>query len=192
MTHRLKLTIAGIALFGMSGVAHAQSTASSQIDISSTVIGACALGAPDTTLINLGDLTAPNGLLDPAKKVTTTLGTAIIADAWCNTSHQVKIEGQPMTLQRTVPYAQPTYMTRHITFDAKLVGWPSGLNFRPRSGGDQASADFYEARAAAAPGLRLNISNLETLTAARAEQAGLMLEHGDYKGTITITLAPSN
>jgi hypothetical protein len=192
MTHRLKLMIAGIAAFGMTGVAHAQSVASSQIDINSTVIGACGLGTPDVTLIDLGDLTGPNGLLDPSKKVTTTLGTATISNAWCNTSHRLTIEGQPMTLQRTVPYAQPTYMTRHVTFDAKLVGWSAGVNFRPRGGADQASVDFSEARAAPAPGLRLNISNLETLTAARLEQAGLMLEHGTYLGTIKITLAPTS
>lgn len=191
MTHRLKLMIAGMAMLGMTGIAHAQS-ASSQIDINSTVTGACGLGAPDTTLINLGDLTGANGLLDPSKQVTTTLGTATIADAWCNTSHRLTIEGQPMTLQRTVPYAQPAYMTRHVTFDAKLVGWAAGVNFRPRGGADQASVDFPWAQAAPSPGLQLNISNLETLTEARVEQAGLMLEHGNYKGTITITLAPSS
>lgn len=191
MTPRPILVITGTAMLCMTGVAHAQ-TASAQIDISSTVIGACGLGAPNTTVINLGDLTGGNGLLDPSKKVTTTLGTATIADAWCNTSHSLTIEGQPMTLQRTVLYAQPTYMTRHITFDAKLVGWPVGVNFRPRGGADRASIDVYSAHAAPSLGLRLNISNLETLTAGRVEQPGLMLEHGNYKGVITVTLAPSS
>ncbi|WP_077146971.1 hypothetical protein [Sphingopyxis sp. KK2] len=191
MTHRLKLTIAGIALFGMTGVAHAQS-ASSQIDLSSTVLGACGLGTPDTTVINLGDLTGPNGLLDASKKVTTTLASATIADAWCNTSHRLTIGGQPMTLQRSVPYAQPANMTRHIAFDAKLVGWIGDIDYRPRSGNDGFGINFTSARAAPAPGLQLNISNLETMTAARVEQPNLMLEYGTYKGTITITLAPSS
>ena len=192
MTHRLKLMMTGIALFGMTGAAHAQNSVSSQVDVGATVAGACGLGAPNVTVINLGDLTGANGLLDPTKKVTTTLGEAVIADAWCNTSHKLTIGGQPMTLQRSVSYAQPTYMTRHITFDAKLEGWAAGIDYRPRSGNDGFAVSFSSARAAVAPGLQIKISNLETLTAARVEQAGLMLEHGDYKGTITITLAPTS
>lgn len=189
MFHRLTLAAtAGLAALAAPGAALA-SQATGEILLGSTVVGACGLGAPDVTEINLGDLSGPNGMLDPSKRATTTQGTAVIASAWCNTSHRLTIEGQPMTLQRATPYAQPDYMTRHITFDAKLVGWAVGLNFRPRSGGDQASIDVPDARAATAPGLRLNISNLQTLNAARAEQANLMLEPGSYRGTITVTLA---
>lgn len=188
MFHRLKFATIGIAALAASGVAHANEV-SAEIAISSTVIGACSLGAPDVTEINLGDLSGPDGLLAASLKVPTTVGTAVIADAWCNTSHRLTIEGQPMTLETVKPYAQPDYMTRHITFDARLVGWPVVLGYRPRTGDDRASIDLTEARAAPAPGLRLNISNLETLTAARAEQANLMLESGSYRGRVTVTLA---
>lgn len=188
MFHRLKLVTVGVAALAVSGAAHANEV-SSQVNIGATVVGACSLGSPNITEIDLGDLSGPDGLLAAPLKASTTVGTAVIADAWCNTSHRLTIEGQPMTLETAKPYAQPAYMTRHITFDAKLIGWAAPVGFRPRSGSDQAFLEWPEARAAPASGLRLNISKLETLTAARAEQPNLMLEAGTYRGRVTVTLA---
>jgi hypothetical protein len=188
MFHRLKLVLAGAGLLALPAVAHAQ-TASQEIDLSTTVNPSCGLGAPDTTVIDLHDLTGPDGLLDPAKTGNAVLGTATIADAWCNAPHKVSLTSTAMTLQRTVPYAQPAYMARRVTFDAKLVGWSFTTTVRPHNDNDLFSLDVPSAYAAPAPGLQLQISNLETLALGNTEQAGLMLEHGDYLGTVTITLA---
>src|SRR6218665_490195 len=134
MLHRLKLLITGAALLAMPGMAHAQ--ASNQINLNSTVTGACGLGAPDTDIIDLHDLTGPDGLLDPAKTGNTVLGTATIAGAWCNGPHTLSVESTAMPLQRTVPYAQPAYMARRVTYNAKLIGWPFTTTVRPHNDND--------------------------------------------------------
>jgi hypothetical protein len=188
MFHRLTLVMAGVALLAMPGVARAQS-ASAEIDLSSTVHGACGLGTPDASVLDLHDLTGPDGLLDPAKLGSAVLATATIADAWCNSPHSLSLQSTAMTLQRTVPYAQPAYMARRVTFDAKLIGWPFTATIRPHNDNDLFTVDINSPFAAPAPGLRLQISKLQTLTPGGTEQAGLMLESGNYLGTVTITLA---
>jgi len=190
MIHRLKLAIAGAALVAMPGMAQA---ATGEILLGSTVDGACGVGAPDLTVLDLHDLTGPDGLLDAGKTGSTVLATATIADAWCNTAHKLTMTAYPMALQHTPPYAQPDYLSRRVTFDAELLGWPYGLSNRPHGGGDVTTfGPVSGAYAAPGPGLRLRISNLETLTAASAEQPNLMLEPGNYRGTVTITLAVAN
>ncbi len=191
MFHRLKLVIAGAALLALPGIAQAQ-TASNQINLNSTVSIACGMGTPDTTRIDLLDLTAPNGTLDPAKTGTTVLGTATIADAWCNTPHTLSLESTAMTLQRNLPYALPAYMARRVTFDARLVGWFVNTTIRPHNDNDLVTIEVPQAFAAQSPGLRLNVSKLQTLNLANSEAAGLMLEPGFYLGTVTITLAAAN
>ena len=190
MLHHLKLVFAGAALLALPGIAAAQ--ASNQIQLNSTVAGACGLGTPDTTRIDLHDLTGPDGNLDPAKTGTAVLGTATIEDAWCNTPHTLSLQSTAMTLQRSVPYAQPAYMARRVTFDARLVGWFVNTTIRPRNDNDLTTIEVPQAFAAHAPGLRLNISKLQTLALGNTEQAGLMLEPGFYLGTVTITLAAAN
>lgn len=190
MLHHLKWVMTGAALLALPGMAHAQ--ASNQIQLNSTVSGACGLGTPDYTVLDLHDLTGPNGLLDPAKTGTTVLATATIADAWCNAPHTLSLESTAMTLQRTIPYAEPVYMARRVTFDAKLLGWPVTTTIRPRNDHDLVTLEIDHEYAAPAAGLRLQISKLQTLTAGNTEQAGLMLEPGFYLGTVTITLAAAN
>ena len=190
MIDRLKLALAGAALLAMPGVAHA---ASAEILLDSTVEGACGVGSPDYTELDLHDLTGPDGLLDGAKTGAQVLATATIADAWCNTAHNLKMTAYPMALEHTPPYAQPAYLARRVTYDAQLVGWPIGITVRPRGGGDTTTlGPVNSAFAAPAPGLQLRISNLETLNTGNAEQANLMLEPGSYRGTVTITLAVAN
>jgi hypothetical protein len=190
MFHRLKLLMAGAALLALPSVAQAQ--ASAEIQLNSTVGGSCGLGDPDLRVLDLHDLTGPDGLLDPAKLGNTILATATIADAWCNTPHTLSLQSTAMTLQRTVPYTEPAYMARRVTFNARLVGWPFTATIRPRNDNDLVTIDVPNAYAAASPGLRLQISKLQTLTLGGTEQAGLMLEPGDYLGTVIITLAAAN
>ena len=192
MFHRLKLTVAAASALAMPGIAQAQ-TVSADIQLSSTVDNACGLGAPSLTVLDLHDLTGPDGKLDPSKTGAATLASTVIADAWCNAPHSLTLDATPMALQGAPSYAQPSYMAREITYWAKLVGWGSGsLNRRPKSADDGVSSDFTGAYAAQSPGLTLNVSDLETLTADKTEQPGLMLEAGHYKGTVTITLTTSN
>jgi hypothetical protein len=187
MFHRLKLVMAGAALLALPGVANAQ--ASQEVALNSTVNGACGLGTPDASILDLHDLTGPDGTLDAAKTGNTVLATATIADAWCNAPHTLSLESTAMTLQRTVPYAQPAYMARRVTYNATLLGWPVGAVIRPRNDHDLATMIIDHAYAAPAAGLRLQISKLQTLATGNTEQAGLMLEPGFYLGTVTITLA---
>ncbi len=191
MFHRFKLAMVGAALLVLPGVAQAQS-ASNQINLNSTVSVACGMGTPDTNRIDLLDLTGPGGTLDPAKTGTTVLGTATIEDAWCNTPHTLSLQSTAMTLQRSVPYAQPAYMARRVTFDARLTGWFINTTIRPHNDNDLVSFEVPQAFAAQAPGLRLNVSKLQTLNLVNTETPGLMLEHGFYLGTVTITLAALN
>jgi hypothetical protein len=190
MFHRVKRAMAGVVLLALPAVAHAQ--ASAEIDLSSTVGGSCGLSTPDASVLDLHDLTGPDGLLDPAKLGNTILATATIADAWCNTPHTLSLQSTAMTLQRTVPYAQPAYMARRVTFNARLVGWPFTATIRPGNDNDLVTLDVPSAYAAPSPGLRLQISKLQTLTPGGTEQAGLMLETGSYLGTVTITLAAAD
>jgi hypothetical protein len=187
MLHRLKFVIAGAALLAWPNMGQTQ--ASNQIQLSSTVGGACGLGSPDTDVIDLHDLTGPDGTLDPAKTGNAVLGVATIADAWCNAPHTLSLESTAMTLQRSIPYAEPAYMARRVTYNATLLGWPVGTVIRPRNDHDLATIIIDHAYAAPAAGLRLQISKLQTLAAGNTEQAGLMLEPGSYLGTVTITLA---
>ena len=190
MFHRLNFLLAGAVLLATPVAADAQ--AATEIQLSSTIAGSCGLGTPDTSVLDLHDLTGPDGLLDPAKLGNTILATATIADAWCNTPHTLSLQSTAMTLQRTVPYAEPAYMARRVTFNAKLVGWPFTATIRPRNDNDLVTLDVPTAYAAPAPGLRLQISKLQTLTPSGTEQAGLMLEPGNYLGTVTIILAAAD
>ena len=191
MVHRLRLVIAGAALLALPGVAQAQS-ASGEILLNSTIGGFCGMGPPDTTRIDLLDLTGPGGTLDPAKTGTTVLGSATIADAWCNTPHTLSLQSTAMTLQRNIPYPLPAYMARRVTFDAMLVGWSVNTTIRPRNDNELTTIGVPQAFAAQTPGLRLNVSKLQTLNLANNETPGLMLEPGFYLGTVTITLAAAN
>ena len=191
MFHRLKLTVAAASALAMPGIAQAQ-TVSGDIELSSTVGKACGLGAPSLTVLDLHDLTGSDGKLDPAKTGTQVLASTVIASAWCNAPHSLKLAAKPMALQTMPSYAQPSYMAREITYNATLIGWPVNLTRRPKTGDDEMSIEFNGDYAPPAPGLTLNVSDLETLTAGKVEQAGLMLEPGNYKGTVTITLATVN
>ena len=191
MLHRLKLVMAAAALVALPGVAGAQA-ASNEIHLNSTVTGSCGMGAPDFTVLDLHDLTGPNGLLDPAKMGDTVLATATIADAWCNAPHTLSLQSTAMTRQGALPYAQPSYMARRVTYNAKLIGWPFTTTIRPRNDNDLTTIEVPSAYAAPGPGLRLQISKLQTLAIGNTEQAGLMLEPGFYLGTVTITLAAAN
>jgi hypothetical protein len=191
MFHRLKLVMAGVSLLALPGAVHAQA-ASGEIELSSTVNGSCGMGTPDASILDLHDLTGPDGLLDPAKTGTAVLATATIADAWCNAPHTLSLESTAMSLQRNLPYAQPSYMARRVTYNATLLGWAVGTVIRPRNDHDLATLIIDHAYAAPAAGLRLQISKLQTLAIGNTEQAGLMLEPGNYLGTVTITLAAAN
>lgn len=190
MSHRLNMTIAAAALLVVPGAAAAQ-TASNSIALTSTVAGSCGLGTPAQTVLDLHDLSGTDGKLDSSKRSTSTQVSTVITDAWCNAPHSLTFAAKPMSLQESRSYAQPSYMARDITYDAKLVGWPVTLTRRPKTGDDDVSIEMPGAFAASS-GLVLNISHLETLTAARVEDATLMLEAGHYKGTVTITLSTSN
>ena len=65
----------------------------------------------------------------------------MIASAWCNAPHSLIFEAKPMALQEVRSYAQPAYMAREITYDAKLVGWPVILTRRPKTGDDNVSIE---------------------------------------------------
>ncbi len=189
MFHRRKLLMAGIAALAVPGIAHADSV-SQQIDIDATVDGACGMGTPVSDEIDVGDLSGPDGTLDGSLTGAMVQGNStIIADAWCNTSHKLTMKATPMELQNLPGYAQPSYMARKVTYDATLVGWPSNLGVRPHGGTDMAFTTVTGARAAPSPGLELQISALETMNQSNAEQPDLMLEVGEYRGTVTITLA---
>ena len=192
MSHRLNMTIAAAVLLVVPGVAAAQSSASNSIALTSTDAGSCGLGTPAQTVLDLHDLSGTDGKLDSSKRSSSTQVSTVITDAWCNAPHSLTFAAKPMSLQESRSYAQPSYMARDITYDAKLVGWPVTLTRRPKTGDDDVSIDLPGAFAAASPGLVLNISRLETMTAARVEDATLMLEAGHYKGTVTITLSTSN
>lgn len=191
MSHRLNMTIAAAALLFAPGVAAAQA-ASNSIALTSTVNGACGLGTPAQTVLDLHDLSGTDGKLDSSKRSTATQVSTVITDAWCNAPHSLTFAAKPMSLQESRSYAQPSYMARDITYDAKLVGWPVTLTRRPKTGDDDVSIELPGAYAASSPGLVLNISHLETMTAAKVEDATLMLEAGHYKGTVTITLSTTN
>lgn len=190
MFHRRKLLMAGLAVLAMPGIAHADSV-SQQIDLDSTVAGACGMGNPASDVIDLHDLTGPDGTLANSLTGTGVSGSTVIANAWCNTAHKLSMRATPMALEVVPVYAQPSYMARKITYDATLKNWLplTDLELRPNGGTDLASLPYGAARAAQSPGLTLEISNLETLNLGGAEQPGLMLEAGDYRGTVTITLA---
>ena len=190
MFHHRIMLMAGIAALAAPGIAQANDV-SRQVDVNAIVDGACGMGSPVDSIIDLGDLTGPDGALDPQLTGTNVAGHTIIADAWCNTPHKITMKATPMALQSTPAYAQPAYMARKLTYQAKLKNWLPGadLGLRPLGGGDITSLTLDNARAAAAPGLDLQISDLETLNVAgNAEQPNLMLEVGHYLGTVTITL----
>ncbi|RYD65309.1 MAG: hypothetical protein EOP58_07815 [Sphingomonadales bacterium] len=191
MFHRIKLAAFAAAALAAPSAALAQ-TSSSDIQLSSTVAGACALGAPSLTVLNLQDLTGSEGTLDSSKTGSAVLASTVIANAWCNAPHSVKLQATPMALQSTPAYAQPSYMARLVTYNARLIGWPVNLTRRPKTGDDEVSIEFGGAYAPPEPGLKLEVSDLETLTAGRVETPNLMLEVGNYKGTVTITLATVN
>ncbi len=194
--HRILLT-AGIAALIVPGAAQANDV-SQQVDIGATVAGACGMGSPDTTQINLGTLNDSQGKLKASlANAGIVSGSAYIADAWCNAPHKLSIQATPMVLQNTPSYSQPAYMSRRLTYQATLQNWAvgQGIGIRPLGGSDTGFSTFTEARAAVAPGLKLEISDLETLTGETGvgtEEPGLMLEtsqSGLYRGTVTITLA---
>jgi len=191
MLDHLKFVVAAIGALAVPTLAHA---AEKQINITGEVSGACGVGSPDVTEINLYDLTGPNGMLDPGKLGTTVLGRATISDAWCNTPHSLVMEATPMTLTRAVTYAQPSDMARKVTYDARLTGWGNyPFTGRPRGGSDRyAMGPMLSPWAASSPGLVLEVSKLQTLTPAGTEQPNLMLEYGEYRGTVTITLTTEN
>ena len=193
MFHRIKLMAAAASIFTLAGVANAQVvTAEADILFESTVVKACGIGSPDTTALNLADLTGADGKLTAANTGSTTLATATISGAWCNAPHAVTIKASPMALQSVPVYAQPAYMARKLTYDATLVGWGADLTNRPLVVDNLATRNVGSEFAPASSQIQLNVSKLQTLTAAGVEEAGLMLEVGTYKGTVTITLTAEN
>lgn len=191
MSNPFKVAVAAAALLAAPGIAQAQ--ASSDIALSSTVAGACGLGAPTIAVIDLLDLTGPDGRLDPSKTSDTMiLGSSAIQNAWCNSPSTLEFSTRAMELQSPPSYAQPSYMSRDITYSARLVGWSDPVSRRPKSGDDIVILEKLGAYAAPNTGLVIEVRNLETLTASKVEQPNLMLEAGSYKGTVKITLAPVN
>ncbi|MCW0196764.1 hypothetical protein [Sphingopyxis sp.] len=197
MIHHRILLMAGIAALIVPGAVQANEV-SQRVDIGATVTGACGMGSPGTTEINLGTLNDSQGKLKASlASASIVSGSTYIADAWCNAPHKLSIKATPMVLEDTPGYSQPAYMSRRLTYQATLQNWVAGqgIGIRPLGGSDTGTSTFTEARAAVAPGLKLEISDLETLSGESGvgtETPGLMLEtsqSGLYRGTVTITLA---
>jgi hypothetical protein len=189
MFHHRTLLMAGLAALTAPGIAHADEVFH-KVNVGAEVNAACGIGNPNDDVIDLNDLTGPDGALASSLTSPNESGFTVIPDAWCNTPHKVTIDATPMRLEPEYwpSYAQPSYMAREIAYDAKLIGWPSTFGKRAVGGGDPAFTEVDYAYAPAS-GLKLSISRLQTLTAGRAEQPNLMLEVGPYLGTVTITLA---
>jgi len=193
MFHRRTLLMAGLATLAAPGIAHANSV-SQEIDISSTVAGACGMGNPGQEEINVGDMTDADGLLDSRLRgAMVDDNYVVIPNAWCNTPHKLTMAMTPMTLQDPPPYAQPSYMARDVTYTASLKNWapaPAGpMTLRVHGPSGETSSTYLSALAARNDGLTLEISQLAALNQSYGENQNLMLEVGSYKGTVTITLA---
>ncbi len=193
MIHHRILMMAGIAALAAPGFAHADDAAP-QVDINGTVGEACGMGSPQAAVIDLHDLTGPNGALKASLLSDAVSGSTVIDDAWCNAPHTLTLQATKMTLVTPPTHNQPDYMSRELIYRATLRNWAPGqsIGVRINGGNDTTEAGFDAARAAQTPGLTLEISKLGALSKAGGEDNTLMLEtagDGTYRGLVTITLA---
>lgn len=148
---------------------------------------ACALSAPGETVLDLQDLTGPDGRLTAALLSSATAVQTEIPNAWCNTPSILSVDAGPLNLGAGAPaYATPNGFSRLLTYDATLSGWPADIVHRPLVG---ALPTATAAANAHANTLNLTIASLQTLNAAgTAEAAGLVLEAGGYSAEIAISV----
>lgn len=188
MTYRLIVAMAGFAISAPLAV-QAQD-AYSTVTLRATVGEACSLGDLDTTTLNLGDLTGPDGRLGPALVSTNVSAAAVFGTAWCNGPSTLKIDASPLNLEPNPAYGISSGFSRQLTYTATVVGWDNAVSHRPLVGDTEKTSAVTAGAIAAAPNLELRISQIGTLAPGGAsETPGLLLEAGDYRGVITITLA---
>lgn len=176
--------IAAAALLLTPLAAQAQVT----VIVTGTVDEQCALGAPDLVVLDLGDLTGPDGRLTPTLLSSATAVQTDISSAWCNTPSTLTVEAEPLNQGASAPgYATPVGFSRLLTYDAILEGWPTAVSHRPLTGSAPSSTDAGEARSNP---LTLSIASLQTLNAdGTAEVADLVIEAGSYSGSIEISVS---
>lgn len=185
MTMTRTILVACVAAAALAAPMAASAQSSSTINLNAQVDQQCMLGAPSSTLLDLGVLTGADGRLDPSKTGAAILLETGIETAWCNTPSILKMDADPLTTVIS-GYVTPNGFSRQLTYDAALTGWPTAATVRPLGAGAEAEAG---AGVPYAEALSLKISRLNTLNAGGvAETTGLYVEAGDYSGQITLTL----
>lgn len=167
--------------------AQAQSAGPSTINLTGEVAQQCMLGSPDLSDLSFGDLTGPDGRLTTGLTGGGEVRTATIANAWCNTPSTLSVESEPMSMGAGAPaYATPAGFSRYITYDAKVTGWPTAIDYRPMIGDLERTTDANEPHAQP---LVIEVSRLDTLNAdGTAPLTGMVVEAGSYTGSVTLTL----
>lgn len=184
MTRNLLIALTVSAALAAPLAAQAQSTVTA--NVGGEVEKLCDMGSPTTATLELGDLTGSDGRLLPALAGSQAM-TTTIEGAWCNTPSTLKLDGVPMGLTVVPAYGAPAGFSRLVTYNATLTGWPSPLVYRPMPGGTAPTTDADRAHADT---LLLAISNLAPLDGAGAAEAPLnVLEAGDYKGSVTVSVS---
>lgn len=164
----------------------AQAQTTSTITLTGNVDEACVLGDPDTTELDLGILTGPDGRLDSSLVSSAVSASTVIPVAWCNAPSVMTLDASPLSLVTPPAYATPAGFSRLITYTANLAGWIDALSDRPTIGDSGSSRPASSAHAA--DPLEIEISELATLDAAGTTEASAFLEAGAYSGTIVIGL----
>jgi len=180
-----KLIIALSTSAALAAPLAAQAQDSATVHLTANVAEACVVGEPDTTTLNLGDLTGSNGLITSDLASVTTFSTAI-ETAWCNTPSKMTLSGDPMALTTTPGYSTPAGFARLVTYDATLEGWPAPILIRPLV---LDTSNDASANTAHASQLDLVISKLAAVDGTGAESTTAVLEAGGYAGAITISVA---
>lgn len=156
------------------------------VNLTGTVNEQCALGIPDLVVLNLMDLTGPDGRLTAELLSATPKVQTDIPNAWCNMPSTLKIEAAPLSQAVAPGYNTPAGFSRLLTFDAVLEGWPAEIRHRPLLG---SAASTTSANTPHAHDLTLSIASLQTLNADGAsEAAGLVVEAGAYSTEIVISV----
>src|SRR5690606_27845810 len=104
---RKSLHAAGLAVALIAAPVAAQAQDTLSFTLNGNVPQACALGAPADTVLDLDDLTGPDGRLTAALLSDAPAVQTQIPNAWCNTPSILTVDAGPLSLGTNAP-AYPT------------------------------------------------------------------------------------
>ena len=182
----LFLTATAVALVAAATPASAQDTDTGTVSVTGNVSRLCILGAPASTVIDLGQMAETSGAR--VGKLTTIGNKSVtLPGSFCNFANSVvTVDATALVASDTT--AAQTGFARAVNFTATASNW-AATNAAATTGADRQGAGATATGSGSVQPLP-KLSDISLTLSGYSVPGDLLMVAGGYTGSVTVTLAP--